>query len=59
MSNYGAVVLANEAIHISEGETIRLTIACDGKEDIFDAEVVWSEAKAFGAKFIQRQSITG
>ena len=59
MSNYGAVILANEPIKISEGKTIRLSIACDGKEDILDAEVVWSDANAFGAKFIQGQVITG
>ena len=56
MSNYGAVILANEPIKISEGKTIRLRIACDGKEDILDAEVVWSDANAFGAKFIQGQA---
>jgi hypothetical protein len=56
MSNYGAVVLANEPIHISEGKMVRLSIACDGKEDILDAEVVWSDANAFGAKFIQSQA---
>ena len=58
MSNYGAVVLANEPIHISAGKTIRLSIACDGKEDIFDAEVVWSEANTFGAKFVRGQPTT-
>jgi hypothetical protein len=59
MSNYGAVVLANEPIHISEGKKIRLSIACDGREDILDAEVVWSDASGFGAKFIQGQATTG
>jgi hypothetical protein len=56
LSNYGAIVLSSEPIHISEGKNIRLTIACDGKEDILDAEVVWSEADAFGAKFIRDQA---
>ena len=59
MSNYGAVVLASEPIHISEGNTIRLSIACDGKQDILDAEVVWSDDNAFGAKFIKNQTTTG
>jgi hypothetical protein len=59
MSNYGAIVLANEPIRISEGKTIRLSIACDGKEEMLDAEVVWSDAKSFGAKFIQGKPTTG
>ena len=58
MSNYGAIVLADKPIHLSEGKSIRLSIVCDGKEDILDAEVVWSEADAFGAKFI-RDRATG
>jgi hypothetical protein len=55
MSNYGAIVSADEPIHLSEGKSIRLTIVCDGREDILDAEVVWSDADAFGAKFIRDQ----
>lgn len=56
MSNYGAIVLANEPIHLPEGKNIRLTIVCDGREDILDAEVVWFEVDTFGAKFIRYQA---
>ena len=56
MSNYGAIVLADKPTHLSEGKNIRLTIVCDGREDILDAEVVWTEADAFGAKFIRDQA---
>ena len=59
MSNYGAVVLADEPIRISEGKTIRLTIARDGNEDVLEAKVVWSEANAFGAKFIRAEHSGG
>ena len=56
MGNFGAIVKAGEPLHMVEGRNIRLTIACDGREDVLDAVVVWSDANAFGAKFTQRRS---
>jgi len=52
MSNYGASILAKTPGCVQKGETIRLAISCDDKEDNRDASVVWSEGGSFGAKFI-------
>ena len=54
MSNFGAIVQASDPSHIREGKNIRLAITCDGKEDVLEATVVWSESGSFGAKFNQR-----
>lgn len=52
MSNYGASIQAKKPQHVKKGEAIRITISCDDEENIRDANVVWSEKGAFGAKFL-------
>lgn len=52
MSNSGAVVVTEHPVRLPEGEEIHLTVDCDGSEDRLRAEVIWSEAGAFGARFV-------
>ena len=59
MSNFGAIVVTEAAKRIAEKSGIRLSIFCDGKEDVLQAKVVWSEDGAFGAKFSPRPESVG
>ena len=52
MSNSGAVVLTDGPVRMTEGDDIRLTVACDGRKDVLAAKVMWSDKSAFGVKFI-------
>jgi PilZ domain-containing protein len=52
MSNYGASIQTQTPDHVEKGTTIRIAMSCDDQKDIREARVVWSEAGAFGAKFL-------
>ena len=52
MSNYGASILAGTPGCVRKGMKIRLDMSCDDQESTRDASVVWSDERAFGAKFI-------
>ena len=52
MSNYGASIHAKTPGCVEKGMTIRLALNCEDQENIRDANIVWTEEGAFGAKFI-------
>jgi hypothetical protein len=51
MGHYGASVISDKPVKISEGKKIRISILDDNQEEVKNAEVVWSDESGFGAKF--------
>jgi len=52
IGHYGASVSVDGTLRLPKGKKIRMTFVGNAKQDVKNAEVVWSDLSGFGAKFI-------